>query len=264
VRLAVVQLEVQAGRRAVALQRALAALDAAADRDPAPDLILLPAFADVPAVLAGRPFIAERTPGQTASAIGYHGREWGVFTAFGFAESHADTLYMTAALLDRDGDLRLANRQMTILRGVTDRFTAGTAPRPAGILFGRVAVLAGDDLLNEQAWAAATVAGGQIVLGCACWTLSGDHDLGSPEVVRSRLAALAGRFGVPCAVSDVLTAEEESGLDCPGCSVVLDQQGVVVAAAEPRTAQTLWGEVVLAAAAPSEDASSESEVAGGP
>ena len=88
-RMAVVQLEVDPMRRTVTFQRALRAIDAAAEQDPAPDLIVLPAYRDVLAVMLGEQRPAERQAGQTVAACGLRARQWGVFVALGFAEQGA-------------------------------------------------------------------------------------------------------------------------------------------------------------------------------
>ncbi len=85
-RIAVIQLPVAPTRRTLTLHRALQVIDDAARADPAPDLILLPAFCDVPAVTAGHVDVIERLAGQTVAACSWRARHWGVFIALGLAE----------------------------------------------------------------------------------------------------------------------------------------------------------------------------------
>ncbi len=97
-RIAVVQLAVDPARRTVTFQHALHAIDQAAECDPAPDLILLPAFGDVLAVMSGNEAVTDRPAGPVVAACGLRARQWGVFVALGFAECDADKPYVTMRL----------------------------------------------------------------------------------------------------------------------------------------------------------------------
>ena len=71
-RVAAVQVEVDAASRTTTLKRVLAALDVAAEQDPAPDLIVLPAFLDT--CCEGPESKLEYVYGPGTSACGFRAR----------------------------------------------------------------------------------------------------------------------------------------------------------------------------------------------
>lgn len=242
-RVAVVQLEVETTQRTLTFQRALRAIDNAAEKDPAPDLVLLPCFCDVPAVMTGNLEIIERLAGPTVAGCGVRARQWGVFVSLGIAEWGPERPYATGVLVDRDGDLRLAHRQCVVGKTFRDRFAIGEGVVATDILLGRVAVLTGDDLLDAEAWAAAAEAGAAVILGTTCW--ASDDGLHPPDgaALREQVSACAKRHGLGCAVADVTTGDGESVLKCPGVSMIVDADGRVSAAAEPWKGTTLWADL---------------------
>ncbi|MBN2562872.1 MAG: carbon-nitrogen hydrolase family protein [Phycisphaerae bacterium] len=244
-RIAVVQAAVDPASRTVTLQRALRAIDLAAEQDPAPDLILLPAFNDVLAVMSGNAEIIERPAGQTVAACGLRARQWGVFVAMGFAERGGDKPYVTGVLLDRDGDLCLANRQRLFRSCKGGCFASGGDVLAVDVLLGRIAVMMGDDLLDNEAWDAVRQANAGLVLGMACWGCGPGEEPIDGEAIRRQVSEQAGRCGICCAVADVTAVAEKRALRCPGASVIVDAGGQVVAAAEAGGPSTLWGNLAL-------------------
>ncbi len=244
-RVAVVQLPVQRAGRTSTFQAALAAIDAAADKDPAPDLVLLPAFGDVLDALAGDTARCENVHGQTTAGCGQHARSWGIFVSLGMAAHGPDRPYLTSVLIDRDGDVRLAQHQVSLDASATEVFGAGSGHETVDILLGRVALLVGDDLFKTEAWDAVVAHGAQVVLGSACWAArrSGGK-IG--ESVRSRIAGQAKRCGLWCAVADVTAGSAEAGLYVPGQSAIFSDTGQIVAAADAGVAATLRSEIPLA------------------
>ncbi|MFH1419836.1 MAG: carbon-nitrogen hydrolase family protein [Planctomycetota bacterium] len=242
-RIAVIQLAAQREPRTAIFQRALQAIDTAAETDPAPDLILLPAFSDVPAILRGDTFITEQSAGPTAAACGLRARQWGIFIALGIAEPGSDKPYVTTVLIDRDSDLRLACRQQRFSGPAEGRFASGARGHVADVLLGRIALLTGDDLLDDAAWDDARHQGAGIVLGSACWANDGRDPAAEPRCIHSRIAANAKRCGIACAVADVTTAEADVNPACPGASAIITSDGRVLHAAETGSEATLWAQV---------------------
>jgi len=244
-RVAVVQLPVQRAARTSTFQAALAAIDAAADTDPAPDLVLLPAFRDVVDALAGDAPLCENVHGQAIAGCGYRARTWGIFAALGMAECGPKRPYLTGVLMDRDGDIRLAQRQVHSDEPAGKPFDAGAGHATADILLGRVALLVGDDLLDARAWDAVVADGAQVVLGSACWAArsSGGKTCGT---IRPRIAEQAKRCGLWCAVADVTAGSEGSDLYAPGLSAVFSDSGQIVAAADAGATTTLRSDIPLA------------------
>ena len=244
-RMAVVQLDVEPAQRTLTFQRALAAIDAAAERDPAPDIILLPAFCDVPATLTTDKTIREWLAGPTVEACGQRARQWGVHVAAGLAERGEKKPFVTGIVLDVDGDVRLIQRQCDFRDGLPAYFARGENRATADTDLGRIAMLVGDDLLDGEAWAAAVRAGAAIIFGVAWWAsgpAAAKLDAGS---VRRRLAELAGLHGLVCAAADVVMAAGDTQWSFPGVSLIVDAGGRLVVSAEVGAAATLWGDVEI-------------------
>jgi len=243
-RVAVVQLPVQRGARTSTFQAALAAIDAAADTDPAPDLVLLPAFAGVVDALAGDTTLCENVHGQTTAGCGFRARTWGIFVALGMASHGPERPYLTNVLIDRDGDVRLAQHQVRLDESGKQVFGAGSNQATVDILLGRMALLAGDDLFDAEAWNAVVASGAQAVLGSACWAAwptGGKHR----KSVRTRIAEQAKRCGLWCAVADVTVKSAGTGLSVAGQSTIFNHTGQIVAAADAGAAATLWSDIPL-------------------
>ncbi len=251
-RIAVVQLAVDPARRTVTFQHALLAIDEAAEQDPAPDLILLPAFGDVLAVMSGNEMIADRPAGPVVAACGLRARQWGVFVAMGFAERGPDRPYVAGVLIDRDGDLRLHQRQRRFEVIPAGQFSRGETISATDILLGRFAMLVGDDLLDGESWDAAVDAGAGLVLGCTCW----GHGAGEPDIdtesIRQRVADHAARCGLAGALADVTTVDGSRKIRCPGASMIVDSSGEIVAAAKPGEPGIIWSDLQIPDIKPTE------------
>ncbi len=242
-RIAVIQLAARREPRTTIFQKALRAIDTAAEENPAPDLVLLPAFSDIPAILRGDTFITEPTAGPTVAGCGLRARQWGIFVALGIAEAGSDKPYVTTVLIDQDSDLRLACRQQSFNSQAESRFATGSRGHSTDVLLGRIALLTGDDILNENAWDDAHRQGAGIVLCATCWTRDGGNPATETEHIRTRIAANAKRCGIACAVADATTAEAAIKPACPGASVIIASDGKTLQAAEPGIETTLWAEI---------------------
>ncbi len=244
-RIAVAQLAVETAKRTLTFQRALGAIDAAAEQDPAPDLVVLPAFCDVLSIRSGNMEIIERRAGPTVAACGLRARHWGVFVALGLAERGPERPYVTGLLLDNDGDLCLAHRQ-GVFHSKGDRPFAGAAdPSVTEVMLGRFAILTGDEVLDDRSWEGAVGEGAALLLGIGCWAAGEDEPAPDAAEFRRQIAERAGRYGVCCAVADVTTAGADTPWNCPGMSMIVDAGGKVLAAAETKQASTLWADLTL-------------------
>jgi len=243
-RIAAVQLRITPTSRTFTLQSALEAIDEAAETDPAPDLIVLPAYCDVFSIASGGSTPGERLHGQAMAACGVRARSWGLFVALGIAERGADRPFVTGILLDRDGDVRLAQRQVSFNKTQASVFATGDGFAAADILLGRFAILVGDDVLDAAAWEAAARAGVQCVIATACWRRDKGGRASSGDAP-AMIAGHAARYGLPCAVADVTTGSAKTAGDCPGFSLIVDDCGKTLAKAEAGAAQILWADVAL-------------------
>ena len=243
-RIAVIQLEVRPRARTATFQRALQAIDRAAEVDPAPDLIVLPAFADMPEVSTGKMRFCENVFGQTTAGCGVRARSWGVFLALGLAEAASDRPFATGILIDRDGDIRIRQRQISFHQSVAQHFAVGKSLSNADILFGRMALLVGDDLLSSRAWDAAVKADTQFIIGCACWMPEDGDDRRRREIA-GQIAEQSRRCGLPCAVANATAENPEDGPRCSGSSRIIDCTGKLLAAADDREETILWADIAL-------------------
>lgn len=244
-RIAVAQLAVETAKRTLTFQRALQAIDDAAEKDPAPDLIVLPAFCDVLSIRSGNMEIIERRAGPTVAACGLRARQWGVFAALGLAERGTEKPYVTGLLLDNDGDLCLAHRQGVFHSKADQRFAGADDPSVTEVMLGRFAILTGDEVLDDRAWESAVGQGAALLLGIGCWAAEQGEPALDVAEFRKQTAERAGRYGVSCAVADVTTASANTPWNCPGMSMIVDAGGEVLAAAETKQASTLWANLTL-------------------
>lgn len=246
-RVAVVQLAVRPGCRTATLQEALRAIDTLAEVDPAPDLVILPAFSDVLTLSSGGEGISERCAGPTVEAIGLRARQWGIFISLGFAETGAGKPFVTAALLDRDGDVRLTHRQSHSQNGAGGPFDTGGDPVAADLLIGRVALLAGWDFTNADAWRGLSELNAGLVIGTGCMNYRDRKAAPDRESVHRTIADGAKRIAAWAAFADVTTGDERAARVCPGYSVIVGPDGQAAAAAEPFCPTTLWADLQLPA-----------------
>lgn len=160
--IAVVELQAGCGSRTAMLQSALKAIDLAAELDPAPDLIVLPAFADLDQVRAGETGHVERIVGQTSAAIGQRGRSWGVFVAFGMAAREGGGVVAATILLDSDGDIIAAHHC------AIDSTAAASKETPAckisDTMFGRIALIGEAGIARSAEWEDASNRGAGLVI----------------------------------------------------------------------------------------------------
>ncbi|MBX3394568.1 MAG: hypothetical protein KF841_04285 [Phycisphaerae bacterium] len=194
--IAVVELDARCGSRTAMLQGALTSIDIAAELDPAPDLIVLPAFADLDRVRAGNSEHIERIIGQTSAAIGQRGRSWGVFVSFGMAAREGDRIIAATILLDSDGDMIAAHRS------AIDAAATGLKDVPAcqmtDTIFGRIALMGDAGIDRLAAWENAARGGAGLVIAT----------FGAKAVMNPKRAAALGvtlkRLGMPFACAGLV------------------------------------------------------------
>lgn len=211
--IAVIQLNVHPMSRAATLQAALHAIDHAADADPSPDLIILPAFADVDRLRRREAEFIERLCGPTFAAMGQRARSWGVFIAYGQAECEGENHYATTALIDPDGDRLFAHRQTVFPSD--GPFTPGEGFASAETILGRLVLMMGDEAIHEEAWTRAAASCPALIVATA---FNNSPDANATETLRER----AARHGTAFALADVV-----GGIG----SVVMDADGLIVASA---------------------------------
>ena len=237
-RIAVIQLAVDPGRRAATLQHALAALDRAAEVDPAPDLILLPSFSDLPDVILERPVLGERLQGQTTAAVSDHARQWGVYVAFGFVERTAKGLVAAGVLLDRDGDVAQVRRSLVAEQPET---LAEAAPAVSETIIGGIRVLTMGDLTGSQP-IADTPTKPDMLICPGCFAAKSRESSASEKKLKKKAAAVAEEFKTHLALADVIVESKTAPWSFPGAALIADPAGAILSEAGGK-ADTLWVDV---------------------
>lgn len=223
-RVAAVQLEITPSSRASTLQNALQLIDLAAEADPAPDLVVLPAFVDT--YDAGSDSKLEYVYGPSTAACGFRARSWGVFVAVGIAEWARPLPRLKSVLFDRDGDPRLVQSLTRPQSALAERYQCGSTPLlVAKVLLGRIAILVDDDIVSEKAWREVVAGGAQLIVG----TIGGASV--TADSFESALTDLSKQFKRPCVVADMTTGGKKVALKRAGVSRIVDSGGKVLAAA---------------------------------
>lgn len=237
-RVAVVQLEVDTSSRSKTLQQAMRAMDKAAEMDPAPDLIVLPAFVDT--CVDSVDSVLEGTHGASVAACGFRARSWGVFAAMGFAERARPLPRLNGILFDRDGDHRLIQPLTRAGKSLSGRYDVSTAPLEIiEVLLGRIAVLVDDDIVDETSWREVVAAGAQLIVGTI------GAGVISEKSIDATLTKLAKQFNRPCVVADVTTGGKKAVVRRHGVSRIVDRTGSVVSAAKADSAAILTAQIEL-------------------
>jgi predicted amidohydrolase len=238
-RVAAVQLRIEPGRRAATLQAALAAVDRASRTDPAPDLIVLPAFCDVPEVLAGESRGGEPLQGPTVAAMAHRARQWGVFICLGMArQSDEGRLRLATVLLDRDGDVRADHHAARLKGGMLECFAPAGGYVRVECLLGGIVPAAGPDLEDDGLWDAA--AGADVVVAPSCFLPAPRHPTPDRETLCIAVRQAAKRANVGCVLADVMTAADGQTRIADGRSMIIDRSGGLVASSRPNQADILW------------------------
>jgi predicted amidohydrolase len=226
-KVAVVQLVVRLGHRATTLQRALAAFDRAAEADPAPDLVLLPAFSDVPELAWGETCVGERLEGPTVAAIAHRARQWGVFVCFGLAERIANRLAVCSALLDHDGDLVAVRRgELTGAKQPVTSCASGVDVRNTTI--GAIGLLHAGDVCQAAGASDDASARAELLICPGCFLSAGGKGPARRVELTGKIVATAKRFGAHIAVADVSTEADGVSSGVTGTSMIVAPGGAIV------------------------------------
>jgi len=225
-RVALVQMSLSMRGRSENLTRCVRALVAAAEADPAPDLVVLPAGCDGPRR-------AEVSPAMVhgfAESLAAVSREWGIYTAAGFLHFGGSGLVEAARLYDPDGD-RIA------------LCAAGSGPASCPVCvtpFGRigVALACGEEIGPEGA----EDCEGLIVTGR--WSARQEDLASLRESLRDRFGALARRLAVPVCLAGPVS-ESCGGEMLAGGTAVFDRDGRCLAEAAAAVPDILFQEILV-------------------
>ena len=167
-RVAVVQMSIDAQSRAHNQRRAYELIAQAADHDPAPEVICLPACCD--GGMVEQPTASAALSEAFVEVLAAQAREMGVSLVIGFSEFDDTRLYHSAAWCDADGDVLAKRRRVTGSESESFRFDEGHAIATAHTLFGPIGVLAGEDACDASIIAAVAQTGASIIFAPASKT----------------------------------------------------------------------------------------------
>ncbi|MBK8269063.1 MAG: carbon-nitrogen hydrolase family protein [Planctomycetes bacterium] len=215
-RVAVIQLVDDGQSRTALLQSALDGIDEAAEQIPPPDLVVLPAFADIARTRSGDITFVERIEGPTSAACAQRARSWGIFVAFGMAARDGGQVFAASLLLDSDGDIRLQHRQ-TGNEGVK-HLCSGKQVKSAETILGRLVLLCCEEIYEPECWAQAAAAGAKLIVGTHCGC--------GPERALE-MANLSRAHRMPAAIANMTIKKNRP--ESQGGSLILDSTGARIA-----------------------------------
>lgn len=242
--LAAVQLALSPDSPSANLRAALGAMRRAAEVNPAPDVIVLPAFMGFDA--RGR--IVDDPPEPAASppiaALAEAARELGVFVALGVADGGAGGPFASAVLLDRDGDIAMTQHQRRIARD--ERIKPGRAIVVRATLLGRIALLMRDDLVDVELWHEARTAGAELVFGCMALAQDAQASRDGSDLASawSTLAYVARSAGMWAAIADT-ARDTAAGSGAASATCIVGPNGVIRSGPTGGAAQLYTATIVM-------------------
>lgn len=192
-------MRVEPGKRSANLTNALRWVDRAAELEPPPDLICLPAACDYgpnPEKIAAP---MDSRGGSFAETIALKARDLGLFIALGHADADPLNAYVAVTLFDPDGDPILRHRAVVVSRPTRSDFGGGTVLAVRDTLLGRIGLLVDSDLAKGCLADALAAMGATLIIVAGRGRLSND---GSPTV--KKLGEIAESCGTHLLVTHPL------------------------------------------------------------
>lgn len=145
-RIALIQMTIETGRRSANLMGALDWIDKACEADPSPDVVVLPAYCDIGWPAAEAAELAEPVGGAFAESLAAKAREMGVHVVAGLTERDGAALYSVAVLFDVDGDVLLRHRKINVPQPERDLYAPGDRLSARRTTWGTVGLQVATDL----------------------------------------------------------------------------------------------------------------------
>lgn len=222
-RLALLQIRIRPGARSANLAHALRRVVRAAETDPPPDLIVLPAWCDGHS--GGE--VSEAMAQGFSESLAAAAREWGVYLAAGSLQVSGQSAFERARLYDPDGD-------------VIARSTKAAARQVAETSLGRLAVCLG----RKEGPAELPRVRCDMLLVLGRWTAGPKDRRRVARRLETRLGRLARRTAaVVCGVGPVTEPAADKGSLCIGGTAAYGPDGRCLAAAGDRADRTVVVEV---------------------
>jgi predicted amidohydrolase len=163
-----IPMNVQPGKRAANLGRALRMMERAGDLEPSPDLIVFPECINLGlGEHAPAADMVEPVGGPFTESLAERARDLGVYLAAGLTERHHDRLFSCAVLIDPDGDTILHHRRITVCPRRSPYFTPGDMLRVRRTPLGVLALLVGTDVWESDLIGALSIMGAEVIIAPA-------------------------------------------------------------------------------------------------
>ena len=143
-RVALIQLAASPDTRSAHIARLMRMINKTCERDPAPDLLVLPAGCECSSRNDGHDGITRAMGDTLAGLLAMQAREWGVFIAGGFQTRDGAGPLVRGALFDPDGDV--------LIRTCRDDDAGRLLARVATTSIGAVGLLLSEHLREKATW----------------------------------------------------------------------------------------------------------------
>lgn len=202
----------------------------AADQEPAPEVICLPARCE--GALADHADSLSATVSESfVEVLAAKARELGVSLVTGFTEHGGERRYDCAAWYDADGDMLIKHRKITVAREDSKHYAKGQTVGVAHSIFGPVGVVVGEDVCSASIVATVKLMGARIIFAPCCWNTDRQSE---------PLCALATEAGVWMVIVNSVGAGGGNGR-----SIIIDHTGQVVCTADGDAEQVITHDIDL-------------------
>lgn len=167
-RIAIAQMSIDPQSRAGNLRTVCALIDEAAELDPPPGVVCLPARCDGTMTDRAGPGSIAMTDTFVEVAAA-RAREQGISLVLGFCDTDGELLHDAVAWCDADGDVLIKHRKVNLLHDESDIFSRGECLRVQRTLFGTVGLLVGEDVLEPAIVSTLAKMGAGIVFVAGFW-----------------------------------------------------------------------------------------------
>ena len=195
-RVCLIPMQVQPGKRSANLGRALECMERVGAEEPAPDLMVFPEGLDwglPPAELD--PAIVEPRGGPFVESLAQRARELGIYLAAGLTELEDECLFSCAVLIDPDADVILRHRRIAVGRGPDPTFAPGDQLQVRRTPLGRVGLLTGQDAWQAPLIGALGLMGAEFIIAPAGLSTAGESPAKAKALIKDlSCPAKAGRL----------------------------------------------------------------------
>jgi predicted amidohydrolase len=244
-RVALGQILVEGGRPVPNLDRAVAAIATAAEKECR--VVVLPECLDLGWAHPSALDAAQPVPGPHSDRLAHAARKHQIYVAAGLVEAAGPHRYNAAVLFSPQGDILLHHRKINELAFALDIYDVGDRLAVVDCELGRVGLTICADNLPGSLELAGSLCrmGAQLILSPSAWAVDADHDEGADPYGAEWLESygeLAYLYNVTVVgVSNVgaMTAGAWAGRICIGRSLCVDSTGVLARAPYGVSAQSI-------------------------